>query len=118
MNQKIKAILIDTFGWIASICIMFFFFTLWLYSYNGIESPLKEAWSLTISVLSALATLGAAIIAAKLFNDWREQEQYNQKSSQINKVIMNAEEFEKIINNMKLPLARYNGCLLYTSAAA
>ncbi|WP_001073445.1 hypothetical protein, partial [Acinetobacter baumannii] len=93
-------------------CIMFFFFTLWLYSYNGIESPLKEAWSLTISVLSALATLGAAIIAAKLFNDWREQEQYNQKSSQINKVIMNAEEFEKIINNMKLPLARYNGNIM------
>ncbi|ENW33965.1 hypothetical protein [Acinetobacter baumannii] len=112
MNQKIKVILIDTFGWITSICIIFFFFTLWLYSYNDIESPLKEAWSLTISLLSALATLGAAIIAAKLFNDWREQEEYNQRSTQINKVIMNAEDFEKIINNIKLPLARYNGKIM------
>lgn len=112
MNQKIKVILIDTFGWITSICIIFFFFTLWLYSYNDIESPLKEAWSLTISLLSALATLGAAIIAAKLFNDWREQEEYNQRSTQINKVIMNTEDFEKIINNIKLPLARYNGKIM------
>ncbi|MGK8800937.1 hypothetical protein [Acinetobacter seifertii] len=71
MNQKIKVLLIDTCGWIISICIIFFFFTLWLYSYNNVEYPLKEAWSLTISMLSALATIGAAIIAAMLFNDWR-----------------------------------------------
>lgn len=112
MNQKIKVLLVDTIGWVSSICIIFFFFTLWLYSYNNIDSPLKEAWSLTISLLSALATLGAAIIAAKLFNDWREQEEYNQKSTHINKVIMNAEDFEKIINNLKLPLARYNGKIM------
>lgn len=112
MNQKIKVLLVDTIGWVTSICIIFFFFTLWLYSYNNIDSPLKEAWSLTISLLSALATLGAAIIAAKLFNDWREQEEYNQKSTHINKVIMNAEDFEKIINNLKLPLARYNGKIM------
>ncbi|MDC4883547.1 hypothetical protein OHV83_17750, partial [Acinetobacter baumannii] len=87
MNQKIKGLLIDTCGWITSICIIFFFFTLWLYSYNKIDQPLKEAWSLTISMLSALATIGAAIIAATLFNDWKEQEKYNQKNESINKVI-------------------------------
>lgn len=74
MNQRIKVLLIDTCGWIISICIIFFFFTLWLYSYNDIDQPLKEAWSLTISMLSALATIGAAIIAAMLFNDWRESQ--------------------------------------------
>ncbi|EMN9115385.1 MULTISPECIES: hypothetical protein [Acinetobacter] len=74
MNSKIKVLLIDTIGWITSICIIFFFFTLWLYSYNQIDNPLKEAWSLTVSILSALATIGAAIIAANLFNDWRESQ--------------------------------------------
>ncbi|EMD1508305.1 TPA: hypothetical protein ACHTP6_002763, partial [Acinetobacter baumannii] len=74
MNQKIKVLLIDTIGWITSICIIFFFFTLWLYSYNQIDNPLKEAWSLMVSILSALATIGAAIIAASLFNDWRDSQ--------------------------------------------
>nr|EKW7309797.1 hypothetical protein [Acinetobacter baumannii]EMB4108976.1 hypothetical protein [Acinetobacter baumannii] len=70
----IKVLLIDTIGWITSICIIFFFFTLWLYSYNQIDNPLKEAWSLMVSILSALATIGAAIIAASLFNDWRDSQ--------------------------------------------
>ncbi|MDC4912242.1 hypothetical protein OHW08_15095 [Acinetobacter baumannii] len=108
MNQKIKGLLIDTCGWITSICIIFFFFTLWLYSYNKIDQPLKEAWSLTISMLSALATIGAAIIAATLFNDWKEQEKYNQKNESINKVIASAEDLEKLINSMKIPLSQFN----------
>lgn len=108
MNQKIKGLLIDTCGWITSICIIFFFFTLWLYSYNKIDQPLKEAWSLTISMLSALATIGAAIIAATLFNDWKEQEKYNQKNESINKVIASAEDLEKLINSIKIPLSQFN----------
>ncbi|MDC4645830.1 hypothetical protein OHV73_18435, partial [Acinetobacter baumannii] len=108
MKQKIKGLLIDTCGWITSICIIFFFFTLWLYSYNKIDQPLKEAWSLTISMLSALATIGAAIIAATLFNDWKEQEKYNQKNESINKVIASAEDLEKLITSMKIPLSQFN----------
>ncbi|WP_227602347.1 MULTISPECIES: hypothetical protein [unclassified Acinetobacter] len=38
-----------------------------------IEDPLKEAWTLSIALLSALTTIGAAIIAAYLFNDWKIQ---------------------------------------------
>ncbi|MDC5139058.1 hypothetical protein NRA28_05135, partial [Acinetobacter baumannii] len=63
MNQETKSLLITVCGWIISISISFFFFILWLYSYNQIDAPLKEAWSLTISMLSALTTIGAAIIA-------------------------------------------------------
>ncbi|WP_267581518.1 hypothetical protein [Acinetobacter pittii] len=74
MNQETKSLLIDVCGWIISISIIFFFFTLWLYSYNGIDDPLKEAWSLTISLLSAFATIGAAIVAASLFNHWKDSQ--------------------------------------------
>jgi len=87
MNQKIKVLLIDTIGWITSICIIFFFFTLWLYSYNQIDNPLKEAWSLMVNILSALATIGAAIIAAKLYNDWRTQHNANLELTYISEIL-------------------------------
>ncbi|MFW1635441.1 hypothetical protein [Acinetobacter oleivorans] len=74
MNQETKSLLIDICGWIISINTIFFFFILWLYSYNGIDNPLKEAWSLTISLLSASTTIGAAIIAASLFNHWKDSQ--------------------------------------------
>nr|WP_254799144.1 hypothetical protein [Acinetobacter nosocomialis] len=64
----------------------FFFFTLWLYSYNQIDQPLKEAWSLTISMLSASATIGAAIIATILFNDWRHQASFELKKEHVNEI--------------------------------
>jgi len=74
MNQETKFLLINVCGWIISISIIFFFFIHWLYSYNQIDEPLKEAWSLTISMLSALTTIGAAIIAASLFNHWKDSQ--------------------------------------------
>lgn len=74
MKNEIRSLLIDTCGWIATIIVVVFFFTLWLFSYNNVESTLKEAWSITFSALSALTTFGAAIVAAYLFNDWKEQE--------------------------------------------
>lgn len=73
MLKKNKTLLVDTCGWIASLSVIVFFFTLWLYSYNDIQDPLKESWSITFNSISAFATIGAAIIAANLFNDWKEQ---------------------------------------------
>lgn len=73
MKRDIRVLIIDTCGWITTIGIVIFFFTLWLYSYNNIQEPLKESWSIAFNSLSALATIGAAIVAARLFNDWKEQ---------------------------------------------
>lgn len=73
MKTDIKTLIIDVCGWIASILIIFFFFTFWLYSHNQNEQLLKDAWNITTSLLSGLATIGAAIIASRLFNDWRDQ---------------------------------------------
>lgn len=92
MKKDIKIVLIDTCGWIGSLSVIVFFFTLLLYSHNNIQDPLKEAWSITFSSLSALATIGAAIIAANLFNDWKDQH---------NKTILAPEAIElyKLINS-------------------
>ena len=73
-NKKTTAsLVVDTFGWIACSIVIFFFFTLWLFSYNNIDEPLKDAWSISATVFAALTALGAAYIAANLFNDWRDQ---------------------------------------------
>ncbi|MDP9803211.1 hypothetical protein [Acinetobacter calcoaceticus] len=76
MKQDIRLLLINTCGWIATLTVLIFFFTLLLFSYNQITEPLKESWSITFSAFSAFTTLGAAIIAASLFNDWRSQQQH------------------------------------------
>ena len=38
--------------------------------------PLKEALSITASFFGGFATLTAAYIASKLFNDWRDEQTY------------------------------------------
>ncbi|WP_461313917.1 hypothetical protein [Acinetobacter sp. GN11] len=91
MKTELKTLLIDVCFWIISICIIFFFFTLLLYSHNTIDNPLKEAWSLTIGILSALTTIGAAIIAAYLFNDWKVQ---HNKSIEVQLALIMIEKFE------------------------
>ena len=71
MNTPIKIINICT------IFILFFVFCLgstWIgYRLEGTENPLKEAVTSSASLLAILATLTAAYVASKLFNDWREQ---------------------------------------------
>ncbi len=71
MNTDIKALLIRVCGTISYLIVIFFFVTFILFLHNNINDALKEAWSVSVSFLSVLATLGAAIIAANLFNDWR-----------------------------------------------
>lgn len=73
MTPKIKSLLINTFGTISYLIVIFFFVTFILFLHNDVEESLKESWSVSVSFLSVLATLGTAIIAANLFNDWRDQ---------------------------------------------
>lgn len=74
MNSEIKTRLINTFGTISYLIVIFFFITLILYMESDVKDAIKEAWGSSIGFLSVLATLGAAYIASSLFNDWREQE--------------------------------------------
>lgn len=63
-----------TFSFIVSLVIVFVFLiaTFLIFAYSS-ESALQDALSTTGSYFGAAATLGAAIIAAHLFNDWRSQ---------------------------------------------
>ncbi|MEG1695796.1 MAG: hypothetical protein RRZ32_00470 [Acinetobacter sp.] len=73
MNKDIKSLLINTFGTIFCLWVIFFFVTYILFLHNGVQGALKESWSASLTFFSVLATLGAAVIAAYLFNDWKIQ---------------------------------------------
>lgn len=73
MNNEIKSIFANTIGTISYLIVIFFFVTLILFMHNDVENAVKEAWIASIYFLSVLSTLGAAYIASRLFNDWRDQ---------------------------------------------
>lgn len=87
MKNEIREFIINVCGYITSIIVIFFFFTLWLFSYNQINEPLKEVWNSTISLSSALATIGAAIIGSKLYSDWRIQHNANLELNYISEIL-------------------------------
>ncbi|WP_151797087.1 hypothetical protein [Acinetobacter nosocomialis] len=87
MKNEIREFIINVCGYITSIIVIFFFFTLWLFSYNQINEPLKEVWNSTISLSSALATIGAAIIGSKLYSDWRSQHNANLELNYISEIL-------------------------------
>lgn len=94
MKAEIRTFVIDTCCWVVAISIIFFFFTLWLFSYNNIDYPLKESWSLTVSMLSALATIGAAIIASKLYQNWKTQHSFTEQIKILSQMLMRLDEIQ------------------------
>lgn len=96
MKAEIRTFVIDTCCWVVTISIIFFFFTLWLFSYNNIEAPLKESWSLTVGIISALATLGAAIIASRLFQNWKNQHSFTEQVKVLTQLLVRIDEIQDL----------------------
>lgn len=86
MNKDIKSLLVNTFGTILCLLVIFFFVTYILFLHNGVQGALKESWSASLTFFSVLATLGAAVIAAYLFNDWRTQADHQTNKELIYKI--------------------------------
>ncbi|MCU4319381.1 hypothetical protein KTH44_09595 [Acinetobacter bereziniae] len=106
MNEDIKRMLIDAFGRIIYLSVIFFFFIYILYLHNEVVEPLKESFSASLSLFSVLATLAAAFIASSLFNDWKAQHDKNIESDsalEIMKIVIKCKtEMRKIYSNIKL----------------
>lgn len=111
MTPKIKSLLFNTCGTISYLIVIFFFVTFILFLHNDVEDALKEAWSVSTSFLSVLATLGAAIIAAYLFNDWREEEAFNRTKSfhdeSVIVIIESAKLLTELLTGIQLTLNKY-----------
>ena len=74
--MNIRESLFDTVEKIITVCALFFSLVWMLFKIEGVNTPFKESLAVTISLFAALATIGAAYIASKLFNDWREAENH------------------------------------------
>lgn len=78
-----------------SIAFLFLLTTFWIfYEYSGSEISANDALSTTGSYFGAVATLGAAIIAAYLFTDWRDEKEYDLKTNYLIKCIERAKSIE------------------------
>lgn len=101
MNERIKSLIITICGTVTCLAVIFFFVTFVLFLHNDVEYALKEALSISVSFSSVLATLGAAIIAASLFNDWTTTQFYTnalRASENLNETFMTfIQNYEKYI---------------------
>ncbi|SSW84757.1 Uncharacterised protein [Klebsiella pneumoniae] len=79
-----------------------------LYFYWGNSKAIQDSLSTTGNIFGAIATLGAAGIAAYLFNDWREEHNHNFKSSILLEYLNRLDILEEISN-------RYLSSLKYHS---
>lgn len=85
--MKIKPI---AFSFVVSLAISFIFLliTFWIfYKYSWSVEAAKEALSTTGSYFGAIATLGAACIAAYLFNDWRVERNFDLENHYLTNII-------------------------------
>ncbi|ENU23492.1 hypothetical protein F993_01645 [Acinetobacter proteolyticus] len=80
MDKDIKKFLKDTCVYIVTMTVIFFCIIFLIMFYQQNESAFKDAMDLCISFFSALATLGAAIIAAKLFETWKDTQSSSNRS--------------------------------------
>lgn len=76
MKFELKNFLICICGWIILLSACFFLVVLGIFIKDKVQQPFKETLTLTLSFLSALATIGAAIIAARIFQTWKTQHSY------------------------------------------
>lgn len=79
MGKKTKDFIICVVGWVCFITFVFYIGTRCYLSINQSADYIKDSLSNSISFLSAVSTIGAAVIAAYLFSDWREQSQFEEK---------------------------------------
>ena len=68
-----KKLIENTFGAVLVLTIITFVIVFIAYGCTGVNDRLKETLTITIGFFGGLATLGAAYIASRLFNDWRDQ---------------------------------------------
>lgn len=103
MKFELKNFLINICGWIIIISMCFFLVVFVIFIEDKVQQPFKETLTLTLSFLSALATIGAAIIAARIFQTWKTQHNYVEQINILSQMLENVSEIQK-----NLEVARKN----------
>lgn len=77
--MNIKILINKTFRIILLITLCTFLIVWCVYFLYGISDPVEKTLSITVGFFSSFSTLGAAYIAANLFNDWKSHQRYLNK---------------------------------------
>lgn len=80
MGKETKNFIICIVGWVCFITFTFYIGTRCYLSINQSVDYIKDSLSNSISFFSALSTIGASIIAARLVSDWKEPLLFNKKT--------------------------------------
>lgn len=87
MKFELKNFLINICGWITLISMCFFLVVFIIFIEDKVQQPFKETLTLTLSFLSAIATIGAAIIAARIFQTWKTQHSYVEQTKLLGQML-------------------------------
>lgn len=101
MKPDLRKFLIKTCLWIATLSAIFFYVTFVTFKITGVSQPLKETLSVSVSFLSALATIGAAIIAARLFQTWKTQHSYVEQITILSQMLETISEVQTNLRNAR-----------------
>ncbi|MDC5675736.1 hypothetical protein OFM99_18200, partial [Acinetobacter baumannii] len=94
MKFELKNFLINICGWLIIISMCFFLIVFLIFIEDKVQQPFKETLTLTLSFLSALATIGAAIIAARIFQTWKTQHSYVEQIKILSQMLENVSEIQ------------------------
>lgn len=95
MEPKLKHFLINTCLWVFGLAIIFSIIIFAILYIEKVQQPFKETLTISVSFLSAVATLGAAIIAARLFQTWKTQHSYVEQIKILSQMLEKVSEIQK-----------------------
>lgn len=94
IKTKVRNVVIVSFG-LLLVFALTNYFILWI-SYKPEDMDIKGIISNTVSAASAIATLAAAIIAAYLFTDWKEQSHMQAKHNAAKDVLLSISKLSNL----------------------
>ncbi|MFI8035745.1 hypothetical protein ACH8I4_17985, partial [Acinetobacter sp. ABJ_C3_5] len=94
---------------VAAIILVVFAFIIMaiLYFYWGNINAVKDSLSTASGFFGGITTLGAAIVAAYLFNDWREEKDFDYKSNKIESLLFDLDTLIVKINQFSYPIIAF-----------
>lgn len=112
MGRELKNLKPITFSFVVSLAISFIFLmaTFYILAFSD-PNAMKDALSTTGSYFGAASTLGAAVIAAYLFNDWREQHNKIVESEYLREALVCIRDIEIIEKRIRVALKQTTSVL-------
>ncbi|MDR3029936.1 MAG: hypothetical protein LBV35_15980 [Acinetobacter sp.] len=85
--MKINILILNIFAIMFVVLIFIMALTFIIFHFQDASTSLKDAWSTTASFFGGFATLTAAYIGSKLFNDWKEEKKYELENNLLTKIL-------------------------------